>query len=84
MKNNITSLSIPNKLKLRELLERTLADLQDDQGDIIVNQAVLIMDTEGGVGYFNMVRTNIFSLIGLVEVAKVYFTDELSALSHDD
>lgn len=77
MKNNITALPIKGSASFGELLEKVLETTDQEQKDLKVLSGIIILETDQGVAYFNLQRDSLLQIIGLLEVAKVFFVDEL-------
>lgn len=82
MTDKVKQLFPAKKETVEELMKRVLDEMPEEQKEMIAHSAVLILETDYGVGYFNMIRTTLFHVIGLIEAAKVFFVDELS--QHQD
>lgn len=74
---NVVSLRTTEKITLEELLLKTLGILSDDEKKMTVYAGLIVLDTEAGIGHFNLMNTTAAYMIGLLEIAKVNLIDDI-------
>jgi len=77
MKSNITALPTKGSSTFEELLQKVLETIDQPQKDLKVLSGIIILETDQGVAYFNLQRDSLLQIIGLLEVAKIFFVDEI-------
>jgi len=59
-----------------ELLEEHLANLSEEEKNLKVYTALVVLDTDNGVGYQNLIPVNQFTLVGIIECLKALLIDD--------
>ena len=59
-----------------QLIQEHLDNLDDDTRNLKVYSCLMMMDTENGLGYQNMIPVGQYHLVGLIECLKVLLIDD--------
>ncbi len=76
-KDNVHALEMAKNKTLKELLQDQLDNMSEEDGNLEVFDALLIIDTDVGLASINMTPTSIYRCLGMLEVIKTHVMDGL-------